>query len=243
MRAADPAFADHRLAALYDVLEADRVDLDIYVSIAEEVAAGRVVDIGCGTGSLAVRLAALGLGVVGVDPAAASLDVARGKPHAERVTWVHGDATALDGLGLTADLTVMTGNVAQVFVHDDDWALTLDAVRGCLRPGGWLAFETRRPEARDWEHWNAGPTQVDVGGGGPIVVTRTVTRVEPPLITFETTTLIGDEAVPSMSTLRFRSRPEVEADLTRHGFEVLDVRHAPDRPGKELIFLARRSGA
>jgi hypothetical protein len=32
----------------------------------------------------------------------------------------------------------------------------------------------------------------------------------------------------------------VEDDLTRHGFEVVDVREAPDRPGKELVFLARR---
>ena len=45
----------------------------------------------------------------------------------------------------------MTGNVAQVFVSDEDWSSTLDAVHGCLRPGGWFVFETRRPEARDWE--------------------------------------------------------------------------------------------
>jgi SAM-dependent methyltransferase len=242
MRAPDPAFADPRLAALYDVFDSDRSDLDAYVAITEEVAAESVVDIGCGTGSLAVRLAALGLAVVGVDPAGASLDVARAKPHAQRVTWVQGNATALEGLGLAADLAVMTGNVAQVFVSDDDWARTLDAVRACVRPGGWFAFETRRPEVRDWETWDVAPTTVSVRGSAAVVVSLTVTEVALPLVTFETTTTVGGEAVPSASTLRFRERHEVERDLREHGFEVTDVRDAPDRPGKELVFLARRTG-
>jgi ubiquinone/menaquinone biosynthesis C-methylase UbiE len=241
MRAPDPAFANPRLASLYDVLDGDRRDLDAYVAVAEEVAATRIVDIGCGTGSLAVRLAAQGRTVTGVDPAGASLDVARGKPHAERVTWVHGDATALHEVDAASDLAVMTGNVAQVFVSDDDWAQTLDAVRRCLRPGGWLAFETRRPEARDWEGWDESDTPIHLPDGGTAVFTCTVTRVEPPLVTFETTLTLGEDVVPSCSTLRFRERPEVEADLVRHGFEVVDVREAPDRPGKELVFLARRT--
>jgi hypothetical protein len=41
------------------------------------------------------------------------------------VTWVHGDATSLVGLEAAADLAVMTGNVAQVFVSDEDWYATL----------------------------------------------------------------------------------------------------------------------
>lgn len=57
MRAPDRALADPRLAILYDILDGDRSDLDAYLSIAEEVKAGSVVDIGCGTGSLAVKLA------------------------------------------------------------------------------------------------------------------------------------------------------------------------------------------
>ncbi len=79
MRAPDPAFADPRLAFLYDVLDDDRSDLDAYMAIAEEVRASSVIDIGCGTGSLAVRLARSGRTVVGVDPAGASLDIALAK--------------------------------------------------------------------------------------------------------------------------------------------------------------------
>jgi hypothetical protein len=45
----------------------------------------------------------------------------------------------------------------------------------------------------------------------------------------------------STSTLRFRDRPEVEASLQREGFLPIEVRDAPDRPGRELVFLAQRS--
>ena len=44
----------------------------------------------------------------------------------------------------------------------------------------------------------------------------------------------------SDSTLRFRTRHEVEADLTEHGYAVDDVIDAPDRPGCERVFVARR---
>lgn len=74
----------------------------------------RLLDVGCGTGHFGVLLAGRGLRVVGVDPAGASLDVARGKPDADRVRWVHG--TASDVLALQVDGVFMTANVAQVFI-------------------------------------------------------------------------------------------------------------------------------
>lgn len=244
MREPDAAFADPRQAVLYDVLDDDRSDLDAYVVvIADEVAARSVVDLGCGTGSLAVRLSALGLSVVGVDSATASLEVARAKPHAEKVTWVSGDATALKGLHLAANLAVMAGNVAQVSVSDDDWQLTLAAVSACLRSRGWFAFETRRPEVRAWEAWEVEPTTVALPDGTTAVFSRTVTEVALPLVTFESATIIGVDVLRSVSTLRFRERGEVERDLEDHGFEVVDVRDAQDRPGAELVFIARRTAA
>ncbi len=240
MREPDAAFADPRQAALYDVFDNDRSDLDAYVAIAEEFDARRVIDIGCGTGSLAVRLAGDGLSVVGVDPAGASLEVAKTKPNAGLVTWIHGDATDLIDLMPSADLAVMTGNVAQVFVSDHDWSETLAAVYTCLRPGGWFAFETRRPEVHDWENWDIAPTTVRLLDGRSAIVARAVTAVAPPLITFEGSTTIGGEVLRSISTLRFRSRDEVESDLLDHGFNSIEVRDAPDRPGKEHVFVAQR---
>lgn len=239
MREPDAAFADPRQAVLYDVFDDDRADLDTYVAIAEEVSADQIVDVGCGTGSLAVRLAGLGKSVVGVDPAGASLDVARSKPNAGLVTWVHGDATHLVDLVLAADLVLMTGNVAQVFVSDEDWSETLKAVRACLRPGGWFVFETRRPEVRAWENWDLAPTPMTMPDGRTSVVSRMVTEVALPLVTFEGSTTTGEEVLRSISTLRFRERLEVESDLRAHGFNVIDVRDAPDRAGMEFVFVAQ----
>jgi hypothetical protein len=42
----------------------------------------------------------------------------------------------------------------------------------------------------------------------------------------------------SDSTLRFRSREELDASLHAAGFQVREIRDAPDRPGKELVYLA-----
>lgn len=237
----DPIFADPRLAPLYDVFDDDRADLDPYRAVAREVGARRVLDVGCGTGTLALLLADDGLAVTGVDPAAASLDVARGKPGADRVTWLHGDATTLPPL--TVDLVTMTGNVAQVFLTDAAWSATLRGIRDALAPGGHLVLETRRPEARAWEAWAAGDGggTRDVPGTGRVVEEFAVTAVDLPLVSFRSVFRFPDGSeVVSASTLRFRTLDEVRASLAAAGLTVVDVRDAPDRPGLEHVVLARR---
>jgi hypothetical protein len=53
--------------------------------------------------------------------------------------------------------------------------------------------------------------------------------------------VFGDgEALTSDSIVRFRERRGRD-QLVEHGYEVHDVRDAPDRPDRELGFLARRS--
>ncbi|GAA4535032.1 class I SAM-dependent methyltransferase [Amycolatopsis samaneae] len=239
----DAIFADPRLAAVYDAFDGPRDDLTAYVGIADELAAERVLDVGCGTGCLAILLAGGGRTVVGVDPAEASLAVAKAKDGADRVTWVHGDATTAGVSG--ADLAVMTANVAQVFLTDDDWARTLRGVHRSLRGGGHLVFETRRPERRAWEDWAADPAEVtlEVPGIGPVAQHREVTDVRLPLVSFRHTyRFLADGAVlTSDSTLRFRDEDEVAASLAATGYRVVDVRDAPDRPGREFVFLARRT--
>jgi SAM-dependent methyltransferase len=239
----DAIFADPRLALIYDAFDGERDDLTAYLNIAEELGADRVLDIGCGTGSLALLLARSGHTVVGIDPAWASLEVAKSKDQTATVTWVHGDATKAPAFN--ADLALMTGNVAQVFLTDDDWKQAVGAVRAALRPHGYLAFETRRPERRAWEEWAAdtGPVILDVPGSGPVEQRREVTSVSLPFVSFRYTyTFLTDgAAVTSDSILRFRSRDEVESSLAASGFEVLDVREAPDRPGREFVFIAERT--
>jgi SAM-dependent methyltransferase len=241
----DAAFELPRLAQIYDPLDPDRSDLDVYAEIVREFAAQRVLDLGCGTGTFACLLAARGLEVVGVDPAAASLDVARRKPHADRVRWVLGDATVLPELA--CDLATMTGNVAQVFLTDADWHATLHGVRAALRPGGRLVLETRIPARRAWEDWNREQTWTtrDVPGAGVVETWNDLLDVSEPFVTFRWTTVFHEDGavLTSESTLRFRGREEVEQSLQDSGFEVEDVRGAPDRPGREFVFVARSTAA
>jgi hypothetical protein len=71
-----------------------------------------------------------------------------------------------------------------------------------------------------------------------------VTEVLLPLVSFRTTLAFhaDGEVLTSDSTLCFRERGEVETELAANGYAVVDVRGAPDRPGLELVFLARRPG-
>lgn len=113
-----------------------------------------------------------------------------------------------------------------------------------MRPGGHLVFETRDPAYRAWEQWTRaasyGSTEID--GVGVVQTWVEVTAVRGPLISFRSTNVFASDGavLTSDSTLRFRLRDEVEAALVAHGYLVSEVRGAPDRPGGEFVFFARR---
>ncbi len=239
----DVAFEQPRLIAIYDALDADRSDLAVYVARAEQMGARRVLDVGCGTGTFALLLSERGLDVTGVDPAKGSLEVARAKPGAGGVRWIHGDASALPPMQV--DLATMTGNVAQAIVSPSDWNATLRGVYDALRPGGHLLFETRDPAHRGWEHeWtrSASSRVTEIEGVGLVETWVEVTHVNWPLVTFCSCWVFASDGavLTSVSTLRFRSRDEVEKALLKHGYVLEGVTDAPDRPGRELVFTARR---
>ncbi|GAB2991496.1 class I SAM-dependent methyltransferase [Amycolatopsis acidiphila] len=239
---ADEVFEHPRLAAIYDALESDRSDLDAYLAIADELAAHEVLDIGCGTGTFALLLADHGRRVTGVEPAKGSLDVARAKPGAGRVRWLHGDAGTLPPM--RADLATMTANVAQAIAEPAAWDATLRGIHAALRPGGHLVFETRDPAFRAWEGWTreASHRFTEIPDGGAVESWVELVDLSLPLVTFRWTYVFASDGqvLTSDSTLRFRDRDEVEAALTAQGFAVAEVRGAPDRPGRELVFLAAR---
>ena len=234
----DPIFADPRLAAIYDDVDGDRADLDHYEAIVDELGTRSVLDIGCGTGAFGCRLAARGLTVVGVDPAQASLDVARSKEGADRVTWLLGDATTLPAMQVA--VATMTGNVAQVFLTDDEWFATLAGARNALREGGHLVFEVRDPSYQGWQEWTTEASKsVSDTAAGRIEHWVQVTSISLPLVSFRHSFLFLDSGtiVTSDSTLRFRDRDEITSSLLANGFTVEEVRDAPDRPGREMVFV------
>ncbi|WP_433298354.1 class I SAM-dependent methyltransferase [Pseudonocardia sp. CA-142604] len=242
---ADAIFEHPRLVAVYDALDPDRSDLDVYAAIVHEFGARSVLDVGCGTGTFALLLASRGVQVTGLDPAAGSHAYARGRDGADRVTWIHGDAAALPGMAV--DLATMTGNVAQAIIDPLGWDATLRGVHHALRPGGRLVVESRDPARRQWRTWNRTDTYrvAEIAGVGRVECWTELTEVALPLVSFRGTWVFGSDGavLTSDSTLRFRERAEIESDLIRHGYVVDEVRDAPDRPCREFVFVARRASA
>ncbi|MGB0920757.1 MAG: class I SAM-dependent methyltransferase [Alphaproteobacteria bacterium] len=236
----DEEFNDPRLVRLYDLFEGRRHDLDSYLSLAKSLDAKSVLDIGCGTGCFADMLAAEGFAVTGVDPAHASLQVARQKPHAQAVNWIEGDTSCLPVMAV--DLAFMTGNVAQVFLEDDAWHENLVAIRAALKPKGLLIFETRNPAYQAWRGWTREHTRVEVIDPelGAVACWCEVLGVEGSFVTFQWTYRFEETAreLTSRSTIRFRPRDEIETSLRKAGYVVETVTEAPDRPGKEMVFVA-----
>ena len=239
----DPIFENPRLVAIYDVFDGTRQDLDHYVALARDFGARSVLDFGCGTGCLANRLAAEGMTVTGLDPAEASIEVAKRKPNADKVRWIAGDVAALPAGPF--DLAVMTGNVAQVFVQDQDWERVLAGIRRVLAPQGHLVFEVRDPARQAWKNWTREKTyqRLFVPDIGWVEGWCQVTNDSHELVSFRWHYAFESDGalLTSDSTLRFRDRAAIEQALHRTGWTVRKVRDAPDRPGQEFVFVAVRA--
>lgn len=151
MTTLDPVFADPRFAELYDLFNPWMACDDFYRARAV-ASGGPVLDVGCGTGMLACAIAAEGIEVVGADPAAAMLAVARARPGADRVAWVQAAGQELD-LGRRFGFAYMTGHAFQAILTDAEAVALLRAVGGHLLPSGRFVLETRNPALRAWERW------------------------------------------------------------------------------------------
>lgn len=181
-----------------------------------------------------------GIAVTGLDPAKASLDFARRKPKANQVNWILGDATSLTPM--STDIAVMTGNVAQVFLTDQAWEETLTNIRGAIQSKGHLIFEVRNPAQKAWLEWTREQTyrRLDIPTVGAVEAWCEVTDVANELVSFQWTYVFGSDhqIIKSNSTLQFREQKAIEDSLKQSGYTVREIRGAPDRPGKEFVFIA-----
>jgi len=151
----DPEAYDEQWAAL----AASGADVHGEASLVEWLLArpgARVLDAGCGTGRVAIRLAAQGHDVVGVDVDAALLAHAAAK--APGVTWVAADLAALAPTDVSGpfDAVVMAGNVV-IFLAPGTGATAVANLAARLGPGGLLVsgFQLRADGVAlaDYDDW------------------------------------------------------------------------------------------
>jgi SAM-dependent methyltransferase len=242
----DRLFAEPDLAALYDRFCAwdRREDFDFYLPMV--MAAGSVLDVGCGTGMLLHRARRDGHAgrLCGLDPAAAMLDVARARRDIE---WVHGDLSGVS-FDREFDLIVMTGHAFQVLTGDAELRAGLAAIRAALTGNGRFAFETRNPPARGWERWT--PANV-VEVMDPAGQAWRMTHAADPVVEGELVSFVSAYSGPgweqpqlSSSTLRFLGAGSLAGFLSEAGLTVEEQYGDWDRQpltdaSPEIITIAR----
>lgn len=137
------AIAFDRIAASYDTVRAHppQVAAEIGRAIAEVAGHGaHILELGVGTGRIALPLAAAGCRVAGVDLAHEMLRVAQGAPAGDALSLVRGDIQALP----FADAAFDAALAVHVLHLVPDWRGTLEDAMRALRPGGAFIL------GRDW---------------------------------------------------------------------------------------------
>jgi ubiquinone/menaquinone biosynthesis C-methylase UbiE len=220
----DDPYGDERLVELYDLDNPDGIDHAYFRALADEVKASKIVDLGCGTGLLTRSLATQGREVIGIDPSRTMLDYARKQPGAEGVSWVDGDATAIDQAG-DADLVISTGNT-MMHISTDELPEVLAAIAGALKPGGVFSFESRNPAARAWEQWGREATYGERDTpAGHLIEWMDVIEVDGGRVVFEAHNVFEDgQTVVLNNVLYFRDAEEFTTALETAGFSEIDIR-------------------
>jgi SAM-dependent methyltransferase len=124
-------------------------DPDIVNRLAELAGDGPTLELGAGTGRIAIPLAARGIAVWALDASAAMADRLRAKPGAERVNVVVGDMAALEAT-LAPDtppfsLVFAVANTVFNLTSEDDQRACLRQVAARLAYGGRLLIEAVVP--------------------------------------------------------------------------------------------------
>jgi len=130
-------------AYYYDKMMAD-VDYSWWIDVIKNNVkkGGRILDVGCGTGTLSLVLTDMGYDVTGLDKSCDMLVVASEK--APSVEFIHRDMCELDGL-IDYDLVLIAVDSLNYLKTEAEVRQTLAGAHSALRVGGKLVFDVHTP--------------------------------------------------------------------------------------------------
>ena len=146
MRGYDPATYGDRIAPIYDRLYGDRVDAEaVAETLAGLAGAGPALELGIGTGLIALPLAARGVDVRGVDASAAMVAKLRAKPGGDRIPVTMGDFADVPVAGPFA-LVYVPFNTLFALTTQEAQLRCVANVAARLAPGGRFLVEAFVPD-------------------------------------------------------------------------------------------------
>jgi SAM-dependent methyltransferase len=226
------------IAELYDPWSRS-VTEDVPFYVAEAVTSGGpIVELGVGTGRIAVPTAAAGVRVIGVDSSLGMLDVCRRRAEAAGVAELLdlrlGDLSAPP----VSERVRLVTCPFRAYLHLGDEDARIRALRGArelLVPAGRLIFDVFAPRRDDIEETHGRWIEREPG-----IFERADWDEQERILTLS----VRGESGEATMRLAWISEPQWRATLEAAGFEVertygwFDYR--PYRGGEDMVFVARR---
>ena len=217
-------------AQAYDLEDAG---YDADVPLTEQLArslGGPLLDLACGTGSMALRFAAQGYQVTGVDIVPEMIEWAEQKAAKQGVSveWVVADARDFH-LQKQFPFIYMLGNAFQHFLTRADHEALFARVQEHLSPEGRFLLATRNPSPRNlFESRFAEPQEYTRDDGTRLIATETqhydpLTQIQHHIFHNRWIDPTGQEKEETFRTaLRYVFPQEMEALLHYNGFKIVD---------------------
>ncbi len=240
-------------------------DVAFFAGLAERTGR-RILELGCGTGRVALPLAEAGYKVTGLDLSVPMLERARENARAlspenqQRLRFVEGDMTGFDLPG-AFDLVIIAFRSFQMLLTPEDERNCLETIHRHLAPGGRLVIDVFDPlldllapgtvtipesDARPVRRGTHPATGNTVSVSTVLRTNRVLEQVLEEIWRFTETNAAGETVREEEEVLRMRwiYRYEMRHLLELCGFDVeaeySDFHGSPPAYGKEQVWVGRR---
>ncbi|MEU8912763.1 MULTISPECIES: class I SAM-dependent DNA methyltransferase [Streptomyces] len=182
--------------------------VDLLARLARSAPPGPLLELGIGTGRVALPLAGRGHQVHGIDAAPTMVDQLRAKPGGEELTISFGDFSEVDHDGEFAMVYVANGTFFELPTQQDQLRCFARAAQRLL-PGGLFVLDGHLPEVLA-AHSGGGAQSVASANGDPMLRTR---RLQPASQRYTSDYLVLDEGIFRHVQVVFRYAAPGELDL------------------------------